>query len=173
MTQSFRARRPPETLRIWLSGLAWCWEEGRGEREDSPIRPRLRLVLALRFEQGKHERVADPVAHDFDSLRFQSLIYIFGQEGGVGMLGLEPVEDVVGFVKSGLAVVEDQDGEFLERVVIGCLGRVIPGDFGLELEGQVLLLQGDADFARVGGGCGGDEGPGHDCGMQAVYFLLE
>lgn len=41
------------------------------------------------------------------------------------------------------------------------MGGGVPRDFGLEGEGEVLFLQGYADFAGVGGWGGGDEGPGH------------
>jgi hypothetical protein len=38
---------------------------------------------------------------------------------------------------------------------------VVPGDFGLEGEGEGFFEESNADFARVGrGGCG-DEGVGH------------
>ena len=40
----------------------------------------------------------------------------------------------------------------------GRLGGALPGDFGLELEGDALFVHCDAVFARVGGGGGGDEG---------------
>ncbi len=38
------------------------------------------------------------------------------------------------------------------------LGSAFPGDFGAEVEGDAFFEEGDAVFARVWGGGGGDEG---------------
>ena len=63
-----------------------------------------------------------------------------------------------GFVHGRRAVVEEQDGQLLQRVVLRRLGAALPGDLAAEGEGDALLEQGDAVLARVGGGGGGDEG---------------
>lgn len=54
------------------------------------------------------------------------------------------------------AVGEEEDGKLFERVVFWSLGLGdVPGNFGLEGKGNVLLEECDAVYARErGGGCG-------------------
>lgn len=60
-------------------------------------------------------------------------------------------------INRGAAIVEYQDGQLLERVVLGGLRGALPWNLSLELEGDAFLEERDAVLARVGRGRGAYE----------------
>lgn len=100
-----------------------------------PVTPRLALLvlLAKPFEERQHKSVTNAIGHHFDLLREQAVIRIFqrGEQRRLGEFGLEVLEDVVRLVDGWPAIIEDEHGELLERIVLRCLRGMVPWDFGL------------------------------------------
>ena len=63
-----------------------------------------------------------------------------------------------GLVNSRSLIIEKQNREFFKGIVFWCASGGMPGDFGLQREGDVFFQEGDAVFAGVGGGGCGYEG---------------
>ena len=79
--------------------------------------------------------VASAVGDDLDLLTEELVVEWLGEQAGslVFVFLCEVLLDVPRLVDGWSAIVENQDGEFLQRVVFWCLGRCVPRDFVLHL----------------------------------------
>lgn len=118
--------------------------------------PALRRFRAHALEEGEQHRIADAVTENLEPECLDLALDVDGQERRLRVFQLEKLQDEAGVV-DGRAVLEDEDGQLLERVVSWRGRCAVPRHFGHELERQGLLQKGDPHLAGIGTGCGADQ----------------
>ena len=81
--------------------------------------------------------------------RLQLSFNIFGQQRRFGVLQLEILQNIAGLVDAG-AILKDQNGKLLQRIVFWGRRRAVPRHFGNQFKRQSFLLQSYAHLPRAG-----------------------